>query len=135
MAFADPQVGRSVICGPGPAAPMVTLAGTVYEGDIIGYSTGWKQSLATVSSVINPQLVALKGGKSGDVIPVATVCVVKGYTGATPGALIYLAEGSDSGKVTETAPSTTNDVNTVIGVALSDTEVAFNLTNKQTLSS
>jgi hypothetical protein len=134
MPFSDPQKGRSVICGPGPAAGMVTLAGTCVEGDILGYSTGWKRALATVSSVVSPQVVALKGGVSGDVIPVAVVCVVTGYTGATPGALIYLAEGSSSGQVTETAPTTTNDVKTVIGVALDATTIAFNLSNVIVLS-
>ena len=135
MAFADPQKGRSVIVGPGPAAATVTLAGDCVEGDILGYSTGWKRALATAGSVINPQVVALKGGVSGEVIPVALVCVVTGYTGGTPGGLIYLAEGADSGKVTDTAPGTTNDVNTVIGVLLDAATIAFNLTGKQTLSS
>jgi hypothetical protein len=134
MAFADPGVGRHVISGPGPAAPMVTLAQACEEGDILGYSSGWKLALATAGSVINPQLVALKKGAIGDSIPVATVCVVTGYTGATPGALIYLAEGSASGDVTETAPTTTNDVKTVIGLALAADTVAFNLSNVIVLS-
>jgi hypothetical protein len=134
MALTDPQKGRSVVCGPGPSAATVTLAGTVSEGDVIGYSTGWKRALATVGSVVNPQLIALKGGISGDVIPVAQVCVVTGYTGATPGALIYLAEGTSNGMVTETAPSTTNDVKTVIGVALDANTISFNLSNVIVLS-
>jgi len=134
MAFADPQKGRSVVCGPGPAAATVTLAGTCVEGDILGYSTGWKRSLATVSSVINPQVVALKGGVSGDVIPVAPVCVVTGYSGGTPGGLIYLAEGTSSGMVTDTVPSTTGDVKTVIGVLLDATTISFNLSNLQVLA-
>ena len=131
MAFADPQKGRSVICGPGPAASMVTLAGTCVEGDILGYSSGWKRALGTAASVINPQLVALKGGLSGDVIPVALVCVVTGYTGGTAGGLIYVAEGADSGKVTDTIPTTQSDLVTVIGVLLDATTIAFNLTNVQ----
>jgi hypothetical protein len=134
MAFADPQKGRSVIVSPGPAAATVTLAGTVSEGDVIGYSTGWKRALATVSSVISPQLIALKAGVTGDVIPVSPVCVVTGYTGGTPGGLIYCAEGTDNGKVTDTAPSTSGDVKTVIGVLLSATTIAFNLSNVQVLA-
>jgi len=129
MAFADPQVGRSVICGPGPAAATVTLAGTVAEGDIIGYSNGWKRALANAGGVIQGQLVALKSGVSGDVIPVATHCVVKGYTGGTPGGLIYVAEGTDAGKVTDIIPATQADALTVIGVLLSATEIAFTLGN------
>ena len=134
MAFADPQKGRSVIGGPGPAAANVTLAGTVSEGDVIGYSSGWKRALATVSSVINPQLIALKAGVSGDVIPVANRCVVTGYTGGTPGGLIYLAEGTSNGMVTDTVPSTTGDVKTVIGVLLDAATIAFNMTNLQVLA-
>ena len=134
MAFADSGSGRHVICGPGPAAGMVTLAGTCAEGDVLGYSTGWKRALATVSSVVNPQLIALKGGVSGDVIPVAAVCVVTGYSGGTPGGLIYLAEGTSNGQVTDTAPTTTNDVKTVIGVLLDATTIAFNLSNVIVLS-
>ncbi len=133
MAFADPQVGRSVICGPGPAAPTVTLAGTCVEGDVLGYSTGWKRSLGTAGSVINPQVIALKGGVSGDVIPVATVCVVKGYTGGTPGGLIYCAEGADAGKVTDIIPTTQYDLLTVIGVLLAADTIAFNLSNVQVI--
>jgi hypothetical protein len=134
MAFNDPQSGRSVISGPGPAAATVTLAGTVSEGDVIGYSSGWKRALATVGSVVSPQLIALKAGVSGDVIPVASVCVVTGYTGGTPGGLIYCAEGTDNGKVTDTAPGTTSDVKTVIGVLLSAATIAFNLSNLQVLA-
>ena len=134
MAFSDPGYGRSVICSPGETAATVTVAEAVKEGDILGYSSGWKRSLATAGSVINPQLVALKDAASGKKCPVATVCVVTGYTGGTPGGLVYCAEGSDYGKVTESAPNTQNDVNTVIGVLLSATDIAFNLTNKQTLA-
>jgi len=134
MALTDPGVGRKVIQAPSPSGATVLLAAACEEGDILGYSTGWKLALATVGSVINPQLVALKKGAIGDYIPVATVCVVQGYTGATPGALIYLAEGSASGDVTETAPTTTNDVKTVIGVALDANTVAFNLSNVIVLS-
>jgi hypothetical protein len=135
MAFADPGVGRQVISAPAPSGGTVTLAEACEEGDILGYSTGWKLALATVSSVINPQLVALKKGAIGDVIPVAVVCVVTGYTGGTPGGLIYLAEGSAKGDVTDTAPTTTNDVKTVIGVLLSATTIQFNLSNVIVLSS
>ena len=134
MALSDPGFGRSVICSPGETAATVTVAEAVKEGDVLGYSSGWKRSLATVGSVINPQIVALKDAASGGKCPVATVCVVTGYSGGTPGGLVYCAEGSDKGEVTDTAPSTSGDVNTVIGVLLSATDIAFNLTNKQTLA-
>jgi len=129
MAFADPGVGRQVIQAPGPAGATVLLAAACEEGDILGYSTGWKLALATAGSVIAGQVVALKKGAIGDYIPVATVCVVQGYTGGTPGGLIYVAEGSASGDVTDTIPTTQSDSVTVIGVLLSATTIAFNLSN------
>lgn len=135
MSFADPGIGRSVISAPSPLGGTVTLAEACEEGDILGYSSGWKLALATAGSVINPQLVALKKGAIADVIPVALVCVVTGYTGGTPGGLIYLAEGSAKGDVTDTAPTTTGDVKTVIGVLLNATTIAFNLSNVIVLSS
>ena len=131
MAFADPGIGRHVICGPGPAAATVTLAAACEEGDVLGYSAGWKLALATAASVIGGQLVALKKGAIGDVIPVATVCVVTGYTDGTPGGLIYVAEGAASGDVTDAIPTTQADNITVIGVLLNDTTIAFNLSNVQ----
>ncbi|MDD5313474.1 MAG: hypothetical protein PHO26_10605 [Dehalococcoidia bacterium] len=130
MAFEDPGKGRSVIVGPGPEAATVTLAEACSEGDVLGYSSGWKKALAAVTAVIQGRLVALKGGAVGDVIPVAAHCVVRGYTGATPGGYVYVAEGSDNGKVTQTAPSTTNDANTIIGIALSATDIQFFLNSR-----
>ena len=133
MAFADPAKGRSVIQSPGPEAVAVTVAEAVKEGDILGYSSGWKRALATVGGVISPQLVALKDTASGKQCPVAAHCVVTGYTGGTPGGLIYTAEGTSNGQVTDTIPTTQNDVITVIGVLLDATTIAFNLSNVQVL--
>jgi hypothetical protein len=133
MAFADPGIGRHVICGPGPAAATVLLAAACEEGDILGYSTGWKLALGTAAAVINPQVVALKKGAIGDYIPVAVVCVVEGYTGGTPGGLIYVQEGSGGGDVTDTIPTTQYDLLTVIGVLLNATTIAFNLSNVQVI--
>ena len=100
------------------------------EGDILGYSTGWKRALATVSSVIQGRLVALKDTPSGGKCPVAASCVVTGYTGATPGGYVYVDEGTNYGQVTQTAPSTTNDANTPIGIALSATDILFFLNSR-----
>ena len=52
MAFADPAKGRSVIQSAPDPRPAVTVAEAVKEGDVLGYSSGWKRALATVSSVI-----------------------------------------------------------------------------------
>jgi hypothetical protein len=130
MAFSDPGQDRQILQSEGPAAPKVTLAGAVKRGDVIGYSTGWKKALATAGSVIQGRFIALSDGAIGDVIPVSARCVVGGYSGATAGNPIYVAEGTSNGMVTETAPSTTNDANTIIGIALSATEIYFFLNSR-----
>jgi hypothetical protein len=131
MAFADPGISRQIInSGTGPEAPTVTLAGACVRGDVLGYSTGWKRALATTGSVIQGRLVALADGAIADIIPVSDKPVVGGYTGATPGGYVYVAEGTDNGKITQTAPSTSGDANTIIGIALSATEVLFFLNNR-----
>ena len=130
MAFNDPLKGRHVIVGPGPEAAMVTVAEAVKEGDILGYSSGWKRALATVSGVIQGRLVALKDTPSGGLCPVATHCVVDGYSGATVGNPVYVDEGTNYGGVTQTIPSTTNDATTVIGIALSATAIQFFLNSR-----
>ena len=101
----------------------ITLAGSVVAGDALGYATGWKQALATTGTAIQTELIALESGVSGDVIEVCQVAVIGGFTGGTVGGSVYQAEGSANGQYTETAPSTSGDVNTIIGVILSATEV------------
>jgi hypothetical protein len=130
MAFSDPAKGRQVQWSPGPSAPNITLAAACKEGDVLGYSSGWKPALATVSSVIQGRLVALKNGLSGEVIPVSHTAVVKGYSGATPGNPVYVAEGSSNGQVTETAPSTSGDANTIIGIVLAADTILFFLNSR-----
>ena len=131
MAFADPGINRQIInSGVGPEAPTVTLAVACKRGDILGYSSGWKPALATVTTVVQGRLVALSDGAAGATVPVSPRAVVGGYTGATPGNPIYVAEGASNGGVTETIPATTNDATTVIGIALSATEVLFFLNSR-----
>ena len=129
----DLHLGRIILDpGVGPAAPTVTLAGACAEGDVLGYSSGWKRALATVGGVIQGRLVALKGGAIGDVIPVSPRAVVGGYVGLTPGGYIYVDETSQGGAggITPSAPSTGSDANTIIGIALTATTVAFFLNSR-----
>lgn len=121
MALTDAQKDAAIVEAVLPVR--ITLAGTVTKGDAIGYASGWKRALATVGTAIQARLVALDDGVSGDVITAAPGAVVGGnrLSGMTAGNPIYLAEGSDNGKYTETAPSTTGDVNVVIGRSIDAT--------------
>ena len=126
MAFSDPGVGRTILdSGRGTEPQTVVLAEACKAGDVLGYSSGWKRALATTGTAIQGRLVALQDGAIGDVIPVSPNPVVSGYTGATAGNYVYVAESTDNGQITETAPSTTGDCDTIIGIALSATKVLF----------
>ncbi len=131
MAFSDPGKDRKIEnSNVGPEAPAVTLAEACTRGDVLGYSSGWKRALATTGSVVQGRVVALQDGAIGDVIPVSPNPVVSGYSGATPGGYVYVDEGSNSGQITQTAPSTGGDANTIIGIALSATQVLFFLNSR-----
>ncbi len=131
MAFSDPGKGRVVLdSGRGTEPEKVTLAEGCKCGDVLGYSSGWKRALATTGSVIQGRLVALADGESGGEVPVSANPVIGDYSGATPGGYIYVAEGSNNGQITQTAPSTSGDANTIIGIALSATEAMFFLNSR-----
>ena len=131
MAFSDPGTRRVILdSGRGTEPEKVTLAEDCKCGDVLGYSSGWKRALATTGSVIQGRLVALVDGESGGEVPVSANPVIGGYSGATPGGYVYVAEGSNNGKITQTAPSTSGDANTISGIALSATEVMFFLNSR-----
>ncbi len=131
MAFSDPGKGRNVLdSGRGTEPEKVTLAEDCKCGDVLGYSSGWKRALATAGSVSQGRVVAMTNGKSGDDVPVSANPVVGGYSGATPGGYTYVDEGSNNGRITQTAPSTGGDANTIVGIALSATKVLFFLNSR-----
>ena len=131
MAFSDPGKGRGILdSGRGTEPGKVTVAEGCRCGDVLGYSSGWKRALATAGSVIQGRLVALADGNSGEEVPVSASPVVGGYSGATAGGYVYVDEGLNNGQITQTAPSNTGDANTIIGVALSATEVMFFLNSR-----
>jgi hypothetical protein len=105
----------------------VTLAAACEPGDLLAYSTGWKLALATVGTAIPARLVAGQKGAIGDKIGAFAIAKVNGFTGATVGAAVYLAEGTASGDYTATAPSTSGDLAQPVGYAVSATEVLINL--------
>ncbi len=131
MAFSDPAKGRTVIdSGRGVEPGKVTLAEDCKRGDVLGYSSGWKRALATNGSVVQGRLVALADGVSAGQVPVSAGPVIGGYTGATAGGYVYVDESTNYGQITQTAPSTSGDANTIIGIALSATEVMFFLNGR-----
>ncbi len=123
MAFSDPGKGRIVEQGEGIVK--ITLAEACKAGDILGYSSGWKRALATVGTAIQGRLVAGEDGASGDVITAYRRAVVSGYSDGTAGNAVYVAEGTDYGKITETKPATAGDCDTVIGYMVSATVAAL----------
>lgn len=126
MAFNDPGKNRKVIASnSGPEAPEVTLAEDCKRGDVLGYDSGWKRALAATGGVIQGRLVALQDGRSGQNVPAAPSPVLSGYSGAVPGGYVYVAEGDDYGRITQTEPDTSGDANTVIGIALAADTVQF----------
>jgi hypothetical protein len=131
LALSDPAKDRQVLWSPGPQAPEVTIAVAVKRGDILGYSSGWKKAIATTGGVVQGKLVALADAAANAKCPVSHIALVGGYSGATPGGYIYVNEGEgNDGTVTETAPSTSGDANTIIGIALSATEILFFLNSR-----
>ena len=123
MAFADPGTGRIIEQGEGLVK--ITLAEACKAGDVLGYSSGWKRALATAGTAIQGRLVAGEDGASGDVITAYRRAVVSGYSGGTAGNAVYVAEGTDYGEITETAPTTTDDCDTIIGYVVSATAAAL----------
>lgn len=126
MAFADSQAGAEIKYGESPAS--VELAGTVKRGDALGYNDGWRQALATSGSVTQFRCVAGSDGVEGqEIVAYFGITLVEGsrFSGATIGGALYVAEGSDNGKYTQTAPSDAGDDDTIIGYALSPTELVL----------
>jgi hypothetical protein len=118
MALTDAQVGGQILDH--TIKGWVTLADNCLKGDLLGYSSGWKRALATVGSVVQSKCVALMDGLSGDKIAVCfdTVRLGGRLSGMTIGNPIYCAEGTAKGQYTETAPSTSGDVNKIVGYSI-----------------
>jgi len=126
MAYTDNTTGGRLILDSGTPYPRrIDIVEACEVGDVLGYSSGWKRALATTATAIQGRFVALEAGQSGASVAVSMNPVVGGYASATPGSYVYVAEATLYGETTQTAPLTTGDCNTIIGVALSATEVQF----------
>ena len=96
----------------------VTLAGAVLMGDLVGYSSGWKQAAAASTAII-PWFIALEDGASGDIINCVAVAIVTSVTDAAAGTAVYAS--ATAGETTQSAPGGTRDK--IVGIALSATSV------------
>jgi len=110
MAFLDTSTERVVVNGVCPVS--ITLAGTVYAGDPLGYSTGWK--LSASATTIQPLLIAGQHGKTGDIITAYPAGVVRCLV-ATAATLGELTAVSDAG-LYASAGSNTPDVGIVASI-------------------
>lgn len=101
MALSDPGGNSRKIIWYDMPVP-ITLAGTVYAGDPIGYSGGWVQ--ADANATIYAVLVAVESGVSTDKITAARMALIDGYSGGTAGGNAYLSD--TAGSISETASTT-----------------------------
>jgi len=123
LSFADSQSNAEILLG--TAEARIVLAGTVSKGDALGYSGGWVRALATAAGVIQIRCVAGEDGVSGQTIVAyfdKTIIGGARFSGGTVNGKLYVAEGTDVGEYTQTAPSTATDANTEVGVMISATE-------------
>lgn len=115
------------------AAIPITLAGTVAKGDLLGYSTGWKRAWGDASALIQPRLVALESGVSGNVIKACPVAQVDGRFGSAcvPATQLYASNAAgEQGRYTETAPTgASGDSKVVVGFSLTTTGIIVALGN------
>lgn len=104
----------------------VTLNGTVSQFDLLAHNgTNWVQADADSASTY-AQLVALKAGVSGQIIPAAKyVRLTDSDAPYTQDAIQYLS--TTAGAHTETRPSGAGDIAQVVGRALSTSEVEIDI--------
>ncbi len=112
MAFVDNSThSRTILEGIGPVK--ITLAGTVYTGDPVGYSTGWKA--ADADNSILAEFVAGQYGISGDVITAYRAAKVGGITTGTAGNTVFLSATAGGYFVTTPATGVTQKVGIELG--------------------
>ena len=127
MSLTDAQANGAIIHGDNPATIKVMEA--VKVGDCLGYSDGWYRALATTGSVIQMRCTAGQDGAAEQEITAyfgTTILGGERLSGGTRGAALYVAEGSDDGKYTETAPTTTGDANKIVGYMVTAIEGILN---------
>lgn len=124
MPITDSQANGVIDYGENEAE--ITLASAAKVGDALGWSSGWQRALGTTAGVIAMRCVAGEDGVTGQRVKAYFGKVgISGsrFSGGTAGAALYVAEGTDVGEYTDTAPSTEGDSTTIVGYTLSANEV------------
>ncbi len=128
MAYADSQADGRILYGDSPATIRVEEA--VKVGDAIGFQNGWYRALGTTGSgLIQQRCVAGEDGSAEQEITAYFGTVVlsgERLSEGTRGSALYVAEGTDDGQYTETAPSTSGDSNKIVGYMISAVEAILN---------
>jgi len=93
------------------------LAEFISQGDLIGYSSGWKKADADAASNIFAQYVALQTGKSGEQIRACKKVLLYDEDAPwTANTNQYLS--GTAGQMTETRPATDGDMIQIVGRSL-----------------
>lgn len=121
MALTDVTTGARIIKEHGVPCK-VTLAAACKVGDLLAISSAtWVLADGDSASPLYPKLVAGEAGAIGDVITAYETCVIGGLSGATVGAYVYTS--ATAGGYTETVLTSASDINTIIGLILSATDI------------
>jgi hypothetical protein len=120
MALTDPLKGRIIKEAVEPV--LITLAGTVHRGDLIGYSAGWVA--ADANAAVYAELVAGEDGVSGQTITAYRKVVLGAFTGMTAGGAVYLSD--TAGRYSESAGT----VSQKVGMSLSATDLLVEPANQ-----
>ena len=98
----------------------LVLAGAVSQGDLIGYSSGWKRADADAATNIYAQYIAMQSGITGDKIKACKkVLLFDEDAPWTANTAQYLS--GTAGSMTETRPATDGDMIQIIGRSLDTT--------------
>lgn len=100
MAFADTAV-RTLLEAINPGK--VVLAAACEDGDLLGYSAGWK--LADGNAGIVAEMIAMEQGIIGQEISACPAAVITGFIDGTAGAAVYLSDTAGSYAASASATS------------------------------
>ncbi len=121
MDLVDTGTGAIIHFGDVPAP--ILLDEDVSEGDLLGYSNGWKRTLATTGSVVQYRCVASKDGvKNQEIIGYfGTVLIGGRFRRGIAGNALYVAGAGHYGDYSMTIPTTSGDADTIVGYMVSET--------------